>query len=119
MSQHLASFLKAGGVLLVADNIDTRSSEHSSTNEGDTHNESSGPYPTPSDALGDSETHPHSKTPSNVVPHKYGFSHSQMEAAFTFAGFSDFSFTQRVRAKKGKRQADIFVARGVKPPPPD
>lgn len=116
VSQRLASFLKAGGVLLVADNINTKSDQTNRSGDGlqDTLAIAQCTVKDIPDLETD-ELHSHGKTPSNVVPHKFGFTRSQLEEAFTFAGLSDFSFRQRVRAKRGSREMNIFVARGVRP----
>lgn len=51
----------------------------------------------------------------HIVPHKSGFSESEIRTAFEGAGLTEFSFGAATRGKRHGQEVTFFLARGVRP----
>jgi SAM-dependent methyltransferase len=85
----LVQALRPGGALLVADVLTPRVED-------------------PANPLFEEKFHA-------MVPHRHGFSESDMRTLFKGAGLSDFEFREAFETEMHGKKIALFVARGVKP----
>lgn len=89
MTRNLASHLKQGGMLLIADRIQNASKPAIPENL---------PIDVPVDA----------------IPHAAGFTETQMREMFESAGLTQFSFRHALTETFAGIEMELFIAKGVK-----
>jgi hypothetical protein len=102
----LTYFLKPGGSLLVVDLLGGHSHHQHHHHEADHMHGGHG------------EGHNKSLFPEHVhhfVPHIGGLDKSAMQKAFEGAGLGSFSFEHAMDVMKNGQEAELFIAKGIKP----